>query len=57
MENIKKRIAALKNELEDKETIIEDLSDQLKQEKAAKQEVSIGSLFCFPGVSIVKLRL
>ena len=39
METIKKRIAALKSELEDKETIIDELKENLKQEKTANEEV------------------
>ena len=41
MENIKKKIAALKNELEDRECEAEELAEKLKQEKDQREKVSL----------------
>ena len=40
MDSVKKRITALKNDLDDKDSRIDDLTDLLKQQQAEKQEVS-----------------
>jgi len=45
METIKKKIAALKNDLEDKETEVEEVTEKLKQEKAQKEAVNILHIF------------
>ena len=44
MDRIKGRITALKDELEDKEIMIDDLTAQLKEEQQKKQEVRLLSM-------------